>query len=332
MSELRYNLISRDWVIISSERAKRPSDFVKQKTPTPPLPERKDNCPFCPGNEATCGEETFRLGSGKAWKTRSIYNKFPALFHSVEEERKTSGSYKWISGFGVHEVIVENPLHNTAIALMPDEEVCNVVRTYLSRYKSIQEDKRIKAITIFKNHGPAAGCSQEHPHSQLIATPIVPPNIRSRVENAVEYFDVTGICILCQMLNEELAEKKRLVLETDKFVSFIPYASFSPFVMWIVPRRHMGSFDHISEDEVCDLARSLKLTLGKLYYGLDNPDFNFTIRSIPVREKGNESFHWHINVMPRLSQPAGFELGSGIFINASSPEDSAEFLRKITCK
>lgn len=329
MSELRYNLITREWVIIASERAKRPHDFKKQKSEIKPLPKYRPDCPFCPGNEGKLSDETFRLGNQKNWKTRSIYNKFPALSHTAKEERVTSGPYKHISGFGIHEVIVEHPDHNTSIALMSDDEVKNIIVTYKSRYSAIQDENGIQAITIFKNHGFAAGCSQEHPHSQLVATPIVPPQLRNRMETAVDYFDITGKCLLCDTLEQELLNKTRIVAETEKFAAFIPYASAAPFIIWIVPRRHMASFDKLDEKETIDLARILKDSICKLYHGLDNPDFNYTIRSVPVKEKWNESYHWYLAIVPRLTMPAGFELGSGIFVNASIPEESAEFLRQI---
>jgi UDPglucose--hexose-1-phosphate uridylyltransferase len=149
------------------------------------------------------------------------------------------------------------------------------------------------------------------------------------MEQAARYFDSTGRCVFCHMMEREAKEKERIVLETEKFVSFVPYASFAPFTTWIVPRRHMTSFDEIDAEETRDLVRSLKTILGKLYRGLENPDFNYTIRSVPVKEKGVEYFHWYVTVIPRLSQPAGFEIGSGIFINVSIPEDNAKFLRGV---
>ncbi|MFA5143622.1 MAG: galactose-1-phosphate uridylyltransferase [Candidatus Omnitrophota bacterium] len=329
MSELRYNLVSREWVIISTERGKRPTDFKNTGDKRPVLPKRKNDCPFCPGNEGAGGDETFRLGDKDTWRTRVIYNKYPALSTKVKEEHSSDGPYMYMTGYGIHEVIVEHPDHNISIPVMKDEEVADIIRTYKSRYESIQKDPAIKAITIFKNHGEEAGCSQEHPHSQLVATPMVPHSIRLRIESATDYFDTTGECLYCAMLKRELSDRRRLVLETEEFVSFVPYASPAPFVMIIIPRRHSASFDGITGKELSDLALNLRMTLGKLYYGLNNPDFNYMIRSVPVYDKSNESFHWHIAVVPRLAKPAGFELGSGMFINTSIPEASAEFLRGV---
>jgi len=328
MSELRFNPISKEWVIIATERAKRPRDFIKLKEKKV-LPEYKKDCPFCPGNENQTPEETFRIGDKTSWRVRAIFNLYGALSPKEIRGRNNDGLYRTMHGFGNHEVIIEHPKHNTAIPLMQEAEVIDIIRSYKQRYASIQQTEGIEAIIIFKNHGPSAGTSLEHPHSQLIATPIVPPQSRSRIEQAVGYFDITGDCIFCRTLKEELQLKKRIIFETDRFVSFMPYAGATPFLIWIFPRRHMASFSQISEDEIVDLARHLKSTLAKLYYGLDNPDYNYTIRSIPVREKGDEYFHWYISIIPRITQPAGFELGSGIFINTSLPEESAEFLRQV---
>jgi UDPglucose--hexose-1-phosphate uridylyltransferase len=329
VSELRHNIINREWVVIATERAKRPHDFIKPKKDALPIPEFKKDCPFCPGNEGDLSDETFRIGSKERWSTRSIYNKFPALSPKEKLVRHNDGIYHSISGYGIAEVIIESPKHNLNIALMSDEEVENIIKAYRSRYLSLQDKEGIEAVIIFRNHGPGAGTSLEHPHSQLIATPIVPPQIRNRVESAAAFFDMTGSCIFCGTLEQELAAKKRIVSESDTFVSFVPYAGAAPFITWIFPRRHASSFGDISDAEVKGLASMLKLTVSKLYYGLNNPDFNCTIRSIPVKEDGKAYFHWYLTIVPRITMPAGFEVGSGIFINSSLPEESAEFLRQV---
>ncbi len=330
MPELRYNMISREWVVIATERARRPKDFKKASQEAKALPGYKKECPFCPGNESESEAETFRMGDEKAWSVRVVPNKFPALSSQEKPTRRIEGDYVSMRGFGIHEVIVEHPRHNAIIPLMTDVEVGDIIRTYRARYISIRKTKGIEAIVIFKNHGPLAGTSLEHPHSQLIATPVVPPQARSRIEQAVGFFDFTGRCIFCHTLEKELREEKRIIVETEKFVSFMPYAALSPFHIWLFPRRHASSFAGITEEEIDDLARNLKTTLAKLYHGLGNPDFNYTIHSIPVNETESEYCHWYISIIPRVSQMAGFELGSGIFINVALPEESAQFLRQVT--
>ena len=195
-----------------------------------------------------------------------------------------------MDGFGIHEVIIEHPKHNMLIPLMNNEEAADVIRVYKNRYEAIQKVNNIEAIVIFKNHGIQAGTSLEHSHSQLIATPIVPPQLRNRLTQAMNHFDETGKCIFCQTLDEELRAQKRIVLETDKFVSFIPHAALSPFHLWIFPRRHEASFAGIDAYEIQDLAINLKDTLAKLYYGLDNPDLNITIHSTPIHERSIDYF------------------------------------------
>ena len=335
MPELRQNLISRDWVIIATERAKRPEEFVKRKEQKP-LPEYNDTCPFCPGKEDKTPPETFLIpaspaggGDKKPWQVRVVYNKFAALACAGEKTRNINGICRSMNGVGIHEVIIEHPKHNALTALMTESEVANIIRTYKNRYLAVQQDKRIESITIFKNHGASAGTSLEHPHSQLIATPIVPPQVRQRVTEAVNYFDDTGRCVFCHTLQEELKAKERLVVETENFVAFIPYAALSPFHTWIFPRRHMASFAQINEAEITDLAGNLKNVLSRFYYGLNNPDFNYTVRSIPLDNRESDYFHWYISLIPRVSQTAGFELGSGMFINVALPEESAGFLRKV---
>lgn len=331
MSELRYNVITRDWVIIATERTKRPQDFRKSaaqaKTPTP----RRADCPFCPGNEVS-GEETFRIGSKDSWKARSIYNKYPALSPNKSCGRNITGIYNSMEGYGFHEVMVENPRHDMTIALMSDEEAGVVVDMYRNRYTALNKMKYVKSVTVFKNHGEGAGASIEHPHSQVVATPMVPPLLRSRMEQAAHYYDFAGKCLFCDVMDQEMGEGKRIVLETDKFVSFVPYAAAAPFLMLVFPKEHKPSFGQMSDAEAKDLARHLRIVLAKLYKGLGNPDFNLTIRSVPAGENGVEYYHWFINIVPRIFQPAGFELGSGIYINIALPEESAEFLRQVSIK
>jgi UDPglucose--hexose-1-phosphate uridylyltransferase len=329
VSELRYNIITGDWVILATERAKRPHDFIKAKKEEDILPVYKENCPFCPGNEVKTPDEIFRLCDKEKWKARSIPNLFGALSPQTKPERHIEGIYISMGGFGNHEVIIENPRHNTCIALMSDMEVEDIIRVYKNRYASLQNTPQIESIIIFKNHGIGAGTSLEHPHSQLIATPIIPPQIKNRIQIAENFFEKTGACVYCKTIEEELKIKERVILETDNFISFLPYAGAMPFMIWICPKRHMSGFADIVEAEISDLARSLKITLQKLYYGLSNPDFNYVIRSFAAEEKNAKYLHWYLNIIPRISQPAGFELGTAMAINTALPEESAEFLRQV---
>ncbi|HNW91418.1 MAG TPA: galactose-1-phosphate uridylyltransferase [bacterium] len=330
MSELRLNVISNEWVIIATERATRPHDFAAAAAAHPTLPAHRADCPFCPGNEQLATAEICRTGgSGRAWRTRVVPNKFPALQPAGTPERKFDGVFRSISGVGIHEVIIEHPRHDAVMALMSAADIVEILQVYRTRYRIIQDDPRVAAITVFKNHGARAGTSLEHPHSQLIATPVVPPQARVRLERAMRYYDEFGACVVCQMLAQELAAGERVLVASDYFVSFIPYAALSPFHTWIFPRRHCASFADAADSELQDLAVNLKTYLGKLYHGLHNPDFNLTIRSLPGFEHADYQ-HWYVSVVPRVSNVAGFELGSGIFVNTALPEHSAAFLRGVT--
>ena len=212
---------------------------------------------------------------------------------------------------------------------MADSHVADVLRAYKARYDALSLDRRIAHITIFKNHGQDAGASLEHPHSQLIAAPVISQQIRERFQQALSHYDEYGECMFCQSVQEELGEGKRLVITTDHFVALQQYASPTPFCTHIYPRRHMASFGDINPAEIGDLAWVLRTILGKLYVGLQDPDFNYAIRTAPAEYAGVKYFHWYLSIIPRLTRVAGFELGSGMFINTVLPEAAAEFLRNV---
>jgi len=330
MAELRQNVLTREWVIISPERAKRPDEFARKKNNEIVLPEYVPECPFCVGNEHLTLDELYRLPGKNGWKARVISNKYPALTSHGERIRRVDGIYRSMTAVGYHEVIVEHPHHNTTIALMTDAEVEDILKVYRQRYGDIKKDNRVEAIILFKNHGEGAGTSVSHPHSQLVATPIVPNQIRSRMEEAIRYFDDAGECVCCRTVRDEMQAKERIIFQNENFVSFIPYAALSPFHIWIFPLRHASSFDEINDDEISNLANCLKTILAKLYHGLNNPDFNYSIRSIPTRDLHSEYFHWYFTIVPRVTKTAGFEIGSGMYVNTAMPEHSAEFLRKVS--
>jgi UDPglucose--hexose-1-phosphate uridylyltransferase len=330
MPELRQNFFTKEWVIIATERAKRPEDLVTHH-PVKAVPPFVASCPFCPGNEDKTPPEILRVPApGKdTWQVRVTANKFAALSREVQPSRHIKRLRRSIEGFGVHDVIIDTPDHSQTTALMTNDHVANVLRAYKSRYDALSHDPRIAQVTIFKNHGVAAGTSLEHPHSQLIATPVISNQVRTRLHEALRHYDDYGDCMFCQMIQEEIADQSRIVLTTEHFVAVEVYASATPFCTHIYPWRHMASFGDISDHEIVDLARTLRTVLAKLYHGLENPDFNYTIRNAPAESVGVKYFHWYVSVIPRLTRMAGFELGSGMFINTVLPEAAAEFLRNV---
>ncbi len=261
---------------------------------------------------------------------RVIANKFPAL-RIEEDPTRHEDEFHLLSmgGCGAHEVIIESPAHDTPLAQQPVEQVELVLNTLQLRYRDLMRDRRFQAVIIFKNHGLAAGTSLQHPHWQLIATPIVPHLLRRQHIEAEEYFDRHGSCLFCVMLERELAAASRILVSNEDYVAFLPFASHVPFETWIMARRPQPSFTHVEPLQLRSLADILRIALLKLHTGLDNPDFNLTIDDVPRGDDGNEYFQWHLRILPRLSTPAGFELGSGMSINTVQPEDAAAFLREV---
>lgn len=329
MPELRHNVLTREWVIIATERAKRPQDFVKKSKDKKAIPSYVDTCPFCPGNEKMTPPETHVVPGTSGWRVRVTPNKFAAVSYEAGLHRSFQGIRRTVSGVGIHEVIVETPDHSKITALLQDDEVECIIQTYLNRFLFASADPRVEQVTLFKNHGEAAGTSLEHPHSQMIATPVITAQFRDRLINSLKHFDEFGECLFCRVLEQEVKEGTRLILETEHFVSFVQFAALTPFSILIMPRRHMACFAEIKDAEAAGLAHALRVTLAKLYYGLENPDFNYTVRTAPLEYSGAKYHHWYLSIIPRLTKVAGFELGSGMFINASLPEENASFLRGV---
>ncbi|HZQ95984.1 MAG TPA: galactose-1-phosphate uridylyltransferase [Candidatus Sulfotelmatobacter sp.] len=329
MPELRQNFFTKEWVIIATERAKRPEELATHR-PAQPVSSFVESCPFCPGNESKTPPEVMRCpAQGEPWQVRVIPNKFAALSSEVQPTRSLQHLRRRVDGFGFHEVIIDSPDHSRCMPLMTDEDVARILNVYKQRYNVLSLDHRVNHITIFKNHGLDAGASLQHPHSQLIATPVIPSQVRHRLYEALRHYDDAGECMFCHMVEREVEDKTRVVLKSERFVAMEVFASATPFATHIFPLRHMASFGEISEMEVADLARILRTLLAKLYVGLENPDLNFTVRSGPAEYAGARHFHWYVSVIPRLTRVAGFELGSGMFINTVLPEAAAEFLRKV---
>jgi len=333
MSQLRQNIVLKEWVIISTDRAKRPEQLKEDKDISESkLPEYDEKCPFCPGNEERTrnNEEIFRIGNEKDWALRVIPNKYPALVPQTDKVSvNTSGYFRWMDGIGHHEVLIESPKHNLTLATMETTDILNVLKTYQQRINSLMELPYIESVIPFRNHGVKAGASLIHPHSQIIALPVIPKDVISRMNESIRHHEEHRDCIFCSLLNKELDSKERIVIESQYFVVFVPYAAYSPFAMWLFPKRHASSFTEVTEQEIIELAPVLRQALRKLYYGLNDPDYNYIIRSAPKGYRNSAFFHWYITIVPRLTRSAGFELGSGMFINPSIPENDAEYLRSI---
>ena len=328
-SQMRLNRATGEWVIYAPNRKKRPHDFQTKKPVENISPKHLETCPFCTGNENVLQSRILEFPSSSEgqWQTRVVSNKYPALTTQVSTQRVAHGIYVKTGGYGRQEVIIESPNHAQTLATLSVEQVEILIETYHQRYLAFMEDPEVMMVTIFRNHGSAAGASLRHPHSQIIATSIVPRNRRWQDEEAQRYFDHWNRCLYCDMLEFEIQEKERIIGENESFVAFIPFAAEVSCEVWLMPKRHQADFGCISNTEKKDFAKILQGVLANLYQKLDNPDYNYVINSA-VRYKTEEpQVHWYCQILPRLSTQAGFEIGSGISINPSLPEDDAQFLR-----
>ena len=330
MPELRKDPITGRWVIIATDRAKRPTDFVREKVQI----HGSGFCPFCAGNEAKTPPEilAYRKNGGPpntaGWSLRVVANKFPALGIEGTLNRQGEGLYDKMNGIGAHEVIIETPEHQLTLATLHPRGVEDVLWAYRDRILDLKKDRRFKYILIFKNHGEAAGASLEHTHSQLIALPVVPKRVREEVDSAKEYYNFKERCIFCDIIRQEVEDGVRLIAENQGFIALSPYAPRFPFEMWIVPKTHQSAFEESQKHEFEQLAAMVKDMLMRLDKVLDSPAYNYVIHTSPFPEVSNDHYHWHLEIMPKLTKVAGFEWGTGFYINPTPPEESTKFLRE----
>ena len=332
MPQLRKDPIVGRWVIVSTERAKRPRDYGITRVRA----EEGGFCPFCYNNEHSTPPEVLAYREPDSepnqtgWRLRVIPNKFPALQIEGNLDREGEGVYDNMSGIGAHEVIIESPDHQKTMADISLDEMENVLHAYRDRMVDLKQDPRLKYILVFKNHGAAAGASLEHTHSQLIALPIIPKNVAEELKGTKDYYDMKERCIFCDVIRQETKDGSRVVLENEHFLVACPYAPRFPFETWILPKSHYSSFEVCTEEEYQSLARIMSRTLKKLHRGLDNPPYNFILHTSPTNSDKDTSFyHWHFEIMPTLTKVAGFEWGTGFYINHTPPEDAAAYLRSL---
>jgi len=334
LPELRRDPITGRWVIISTDRAKRPTDFIRESVKIM----GPKNCPFCPGAEGKTPPEILAYGrrdgsrDTPGWSLRVVANKFPALGIEGNLDREGEGLFDRMSGIGAHEVIIESPDHQVTLATMPEKALEETLWAYRDRGLDLKNDRGFGYILLFKNHGEAAGATLEHTHSQLIALPIVPKRVREEVDSSKHYYDEKERCIFCDIIRQEIETDKRVILNDDHFVALAPYAPRFPFEAWILPRQHSSAFENMPTPYYGNLARILREFLSRLDSVLAYPAYNYVIHTSPVGEEVNDHYHWHIEVMPKLTRVAGFEWGTGFYINPTPPEESARFLREARTK
>jgi len=340
-SQLRKDHISGRWVIIAAERSKRPDDFRPGRPDERKPPRSGGFCPFCPGNEAKTPAEIYAVrGAGSApatsgWKVRVVPNKFPALSRGEPPLRERQGIFEFMEGVGDHEVVIETPDHDRDMGDWPASHLAEVLDTYRQRLRALESEPAAKYIQLFKNKGPEAGASLGHPHAQIVAMPIIPRQIKEEIYSAERFHARTGECIFCRTILEERAAAARLVLANGQFCVFAPFASRFPFEMRIVPLRHGPAFSAVRDEELAGLSEILKAALTRLKSAAADPPYNLVLHQSPQPGQASKTwpqidalFHWYLEILPVLTHVAGFEWGTGYYINPVSPEDAARFLRE----
>lgn len=342
-SELRFDPVSSDWVVIATFRARKPESFKKEKRKI--WREKKEACPFC--NITSQETPTLIYENGRkvpweqpltpkgrvlarvippGWTTIVVPNKYPAFTQGPDLQERRQGPYYLMNGIGFHEVIVTRS-HTKSIARFSLGQMREVLDVYQERYLDLMNEKFVNYISIFHNHGPEAGASVAHPHSQLIAVPLTDPDIKGSLEGSERYWSAHKKCVHCMMLEWDLKDGRRIVFENKEFVVLCPFASRVSFEIRIFPKEHHAYFERITAEQKDYLAEAFLTALRKLYKGLANPPHNFFLHTAPCDGKNYDHYHWHWEILPKTATWAGFELGTGIEISTIEPEKAAEYLR-----
>jgi UDPglucose--hexose-1-phosphate uridylyltransferase len=330
MTEFRRDPILGQWAIVHKTNSWKPEDYKEEKHEFT----QEQTCQFCPGKEHQTPEEVDSVrkeGShpnDSNWQVRVVPNKFPALKIEGETDPWQEGVFEMLNGVGAHEVVIETPEHKKNFADFTPEEFLNVLQKYQSRTVDLEKDKRFKYVTIFRNYGNSAGATVEHAHSQIIALPMVPRYVQGELDGAQNYYNEYQTCVFCDMIEQEADEKERIVVENDDFISFCPFVSRYSFETWIVPKDHKMMFTQLTEDRLKSLTEVFKSTLSKIKSCLNDPSYNFFLHIFPVNYERQESFHWHIEIVPKLTKLSGFEWGTGFYVVHTDPKDAAKYLRE----
>ena len=330
MPELRKDPILGRWIIIARERGKRPTDFLVEEHKV-----KGGFCPLCPGHESTTPDEVLAYGRDNGepntpgWDLRVVPNKYPALVIEGELDKQGEGLYDRMNGIGAHEVIIEHPSHDKAFSQLSHEEMILTFYSFRDRIRDLAKDPRFRYVMVFKNFGKAAGASLEHSHSQLVALPILPRMVASELEGSLSYYKYKERCVFCDIIRQEMQQDVRLVCQNSKFVTVAPFAPRSPFEMWIMPLTHQSNYAAQSDESLEALTEIFCESLQRLNSCIPNVPYNFVLHTQPLRSGPLEHYHWHFEIVPKLTSIAGFEWGTGFYINPMPPEETCAYLKKI---
>lgn len=331
MPELRRDPVVGRWVIIDSEHSKGPLDFPKDNN----TPRHHAICPFCPGREHQTPHEADAVRPPKSlpdtpgWQVRTVPNKFPVLTAEGSLAKEGIGIYDQMTGVGAHEVVIESPDHDKTLTELTREEMLSVIGQYQSRFRQLSKDARFKYVVLFKNFGSSAGATVEHAHSQIIALPMVPKTVLEEIKGAEEYHQKQSRCVFCDMIAQEYQDKERIVAENTSFLAFCPYAPRYAFETWIIPKGHSADFALADQSTQAHLAQVLQDVLKRIKKVLGNPSYNYYLHTAPVGYADPSCYHWHIEIIPKLTRSVGFEWGTGLHIVPTFPQDAARYLREV---
>jgi UDPglucose--hexose-1-phosphate uridylyltransferase len=328
VAQLRRDPIAGRWIVIDCDHPKGPKDFEQEDHSF----RQMAICPFCPGRENLTPPEidAVRLetkGKPGSWQVRTVPNKFPALIREEKLIKEGIGMFDVISGYGAHEVVIETPEHHQQMAELSHADMIHVLFQYQRRYKQLAADPRLKYIIIFKNYGSSAGATLEHSHSQIIGLPMVPKSVLEEIQGAEHYHASHGHCVFCDMLQQEYQDRDRLVSENNSFVSFCPFAPRYAFETWLLPKNHQAHFADLDEGGLDSLAHQLLDTLNRIKRCLSNPSYNLYLHTSPINYARPNCYHWHFEIIPKLTRSIGFEWGTGLQIVPTFPHEAARFLR-----
>jgi len=319
---LRQNIVTGDWIVIAPGRARRPDDFIHPKSePT----KQKTECPFCVGSKGF-KQQKILSNHGNIY---TIENKFPAFYEKNTGTRSyypEDGFYRERPSIGSHEVVIIKD-HDASLTKFSKTLTSELFLVILERYRKIKEDDQVFSITPIYNHGAEAGASIDHPHAQIFASGIIANTVNREMDGAERYFSVNGICVFCDIIKHERAEKTRVVYENEYFLAFAPYASRYPFESWVIPKRHKSQFEKSSENEINEFADATNEVLTRLEKILPGLSLNMYIRTLPTTLESSDYYHWYLEIAPRLTTFGGFEMGSGVIINVIPPEIATEYLK-----
>lgn len=324
VSELRFDLVSKDWVVIATGRGQRPDTFAQQRTKE--AVNQKD-CFFCHLDISSSPLLEYKNEKGEK-EVVVIPNKYPAFSPAQSLHERAEGPYSIMDGVGFHEVIISSD-HQKSLAQMSVAQIRRVLDAYQERYLELANEKFVNYISIFVNHGREAGASVFHPHSQIIAIPLIDPDLQRSLNGSRLFFENQGECVHCQMLEWDREDGRRIIYENKEFAVLVPFASRVAFETRIYPKEHHAYFERIKNGEKDQLAEALQVALSKIFQGLNDPAYNFFIHTAPCDGKDYGHYHWHIEILPKTAIWAGFELGAGMEISTIEPEEAAKYLREI---